>query len=161
MVGRATFLLRQGRPYSDFTLSDNNKGWTKEWFVVSNPSPSLPARTDRAPVYTACWEDPPSKEEMVQVNRLLEEIASLSALKLTGAVVALSYCKRLVQPIQYRVHPDYEYWGCVEPTRGQNRMVPREEAYNRVAGMMQGMIRDKGCPKAHCLKCPTSTVSIF
>jgi len=79
-------------------------------------------------VYKACWEDLPSEEEMVQVNRLLDEIANLSAAKLTGAAVALSYCKQLVQQIQDRVHPDYEYWGRADPTQWQNRMVPKEEA---------------------------------
>ena len=41
---------------------------------------------------------------------LLNEIASLSALGLTCAVVALSFSKLLVQPIQDRVHPGFEYW---------------------------------------------------
>ena len=43
------------------------------------------------------------------MERLLKEIAELSAQKLTGAAVALSFCKRLTQPIQERVHPAYEY----------------------------------------------------
>ena len=46
---------------------------------------------------------------MVQVNLLLDEIADLSAQGLTGAVVALSFSKLLVQPIQDRVHPGFEY----------------------------------------------------
>ena len=76
-------------------------------------------------------------------------------------MVALSFSKRLVQPIQDRVHPGFEYWGCQDPIRGQNRKVPRDEASNLVARMMQGAIRDKGCPKAHCLKGPTRAVSIL
>ena len=89
---------------------------------------------------------------MVQVTLLLGEIAGLSAQGLTGAVVALSFSKRLVQPIQDRVHPGFEYLGRQDPTWGQNRKVPWEEGSNRVARMMQGAIRDRGCPKAHCLK---------
>ena len=89
---------------------------------------------------------------MVHVNLLLNEIAGLSAQGLTGTVVTLSFSKQLVQPIQDRVHPGFEYWVRQDPTRGQNRKVPREEASNRIALMMQGVIRDKGCPKAHCLK---------
>ena len=46
---------------------------------------------------------------MVQVNLLLNEIAGLSAQRLTGAAVALSFSKRLVQPIRDRLHPDFEY----------------------------------------------------
>jgi len=75
-------------------------------------------------------------------------------------MVALSFSKRLVQPIQDRVHPGFEYWGCQDPIRGQNRKVPRDEASNLVARMMQGAIRDKGCPKAHCLKGLTRAVSV-
>ena len=92
---------------------------------------------------------------------LLNEIASLSALGLTCAVVALSFSKWLVQPIQDRVHPGFEYWARQDPTWGQNRKVPWEEASNRVARMMQGAIREKGWPKAHCLKWSTNDLSAF
>jgi len=75
----------------------------------ANPAPSLSARTGRAPEYNVCWEEMPIEEEMVQVDRLLAEITELTSRKLTGAVVALSFCKRLTQPIQERVHPGYKY----------------------------------------------------
>ena len=42
---------------------------------------------------------------------------------------------------------------------GSEPKVPREEIANRVACIMVGQIRDKGCPKAHCLKWPTDAVS--
>jgi len=71
----------------------------------------------------ACWEEQPTEEEMVQVDLLLKETAGLSVQGLTGTVVALSFSKRLAQPIR-------------DPTRGQNRNVPQEEAANRVARMM-------------------------
>jgi hypothetical protein len=99
VVGRAALSLCMGSVYPDFKLRDTNKGWAREWFVVSNLAPYLPARTGRAPEYKACWEEPPTAEEMVQVERLLKEITELSAQKLTGATVALSFCKRLTQPI--------------------------------------------------------------
>ena len=108
------------------------------WFVVSNPAPCRPVRTSRAPKSRTCWEELPTEEEMVQVTLLLDEIAGLSAQGLTGAVVALSFNKRLVQLIQDRVHPGFEYWGRQDPTRGQNRKGPRDEAANRVTRMMQG-----------------------
>ena len=79
MVGAATFSLRQGRSYPALELCDSNKGWNKEWFMVSNPAPCLPARTGHAPEYCACWEELPTEEEMVQVTLLLDEIAGLSA----------------------------------------------------------------------------------
>ena len=100
-------MLCQGSVYPDFELHDTNKGWARERFVVSNPAPFLPARTGRAPDFKACWEEPPTTEEMAQVERLLKDIADLLAQGLTGATVALSFCKRLTQPIQERVHLAY------------------------------------------------------
>ena len=79
--------------------------------MVSNPAPCWPARTGHAPKYRACWEELLTEEEMVPVTLLLNEIASLLAQVLTGATVALSFSKRLVQPILDRVHPAFEYWG--------------------------------------------------
>ena len=105
VVGRAAFSLRQGSVYPDFELRNTKKGWAREWFVVSNPAPCLPAHTGRAPEYKACCEEPPTTEEMAQVERLLKEIADLSAQVLMGAAVAISFCRRLTQPIQERVHP--------------------------------------------------------
>ena len=86
-----------------------------EWFVVSNPAPCLPARTGCAPEYKTCWEEPPTAEEMAQVESLLKEIADLSAQGLTGAAVAISFYRRLTRPIQERVHPAFEYWGRHDP----------------------------------------------
>ena len=57
VVGGAAFSLCQGRSYPALELRDSNKGWHKEWFVVSNPTPCLPARTGRAPEPRACWEE--------------------------------------------------------------------------------------------------------
>ena len=67
------------------------------------------------------------EDEMVQVVRLIDEVTNLSALGLIGAAVALSFCKRLTQLIQDRVHPSFEYWGRADPTRGQNRKVSRKK----------------------------------
>jgi len=57
VVGGAAFSLRQGRSYLALEWRDSNKGWHKEWFVVSNPAPCLPARTGRTPEPCACWEE--------------------------------------------------------------------------------------------------------
>ena len=79
VVGGAAFSLCQGRSYPALELRDSNKGWHKEWFVVSNLAPCLPAHTGRALESCTCWEELPTKEEMVQVNLLLNEIAGLLA----------------------------------------------------------------------------------
>jgi len=77
--GRGCLLAAPGECLPDFELRDTNKGWTRDWFVVSNPAPYLPARIGLAPEYKACWEEPPTAEEVVQVERLLMEIAGLIA----------------------------------------------------------------------------------
>jgi hypothetical protein len=68
MVGGAAFSLHQGREYLESTLQDSNKEWNKEWFIVAIPATGLPPRTGHAPVYQVCWEDPPTEEEIVQVE---------------------------------------------------------------------------------------------
>jgi hypothetical protein len=137
-VGGAAFSLHQGSVYPNFELCDINKGWAREWFVVANPAPCLPARTSRTPEYKACWEEPPTAEEMTQVECLFNEVTDLSAQGLTRSVVATSFYQRLTQPIQERVHPAFEYWGHQDPTRGHERKVSRDEIENRVARIMAG-----------------------
>ena len=95
------------------------------------------------------------------MESLLKEIAGLSVQGLTGAAVAIYFCRQLTQPIQERVHPAFEYWGHRDPTQGHKRKVPRDEIANWVARIMAGQIRDKGYPKAHCLKQPTDAVSLL
>ena len=46
---------------------------------------------------------------MAQVERLPKETADLLAQGLTGAAVAISICRRLMQPIQEGVHAAFEY----------------------------------------------------
>ena len=97
--GRGRLLAAPGSVYPDFELCDTNKGWAREWFVVANLASCLPACTGGAPEYKACWEESPAAEEMAQVERLLNEITDLSTQGLTGAAVAISFCRRLTQPI--------------------------------------------------------------
>ncbi|RLM49100.1 hypothetical protein C2845_PMPSC055695 [Panicum miliaceum] len=111
-----------------------------------------------SPVLNTRWEEKPTEEEMVEVEVLLAELQKLKDEKLTGAAVALSFVKRLTQPIQERVHPGYEYSGREDPTRRKNRMVSRGQAHRRVMLIMSGEVRDKGCPKVYCLKRPTTEV---
>ena len=75
VVGGAAFSLRHGSVYPNFELRDTNKGWAREWFMVANLAPCLLASSGRAPEYKACWEEPPTTEEMAQVECLLKEIA--------------------------------------------------------------------------------------
>ena len=86
------------------------------------------------------------------MERLLKEIADLSAQGLTEAAVAISFCRRLTQLIQERVHSAFEYWGHRDPIRGHECKVPWDEIANRVTCIMAGQNQDKDCPKAHCMK---------
>jgi hypothetical protein len=47
----------------------------------------------------------------------LDDLEQLKAEGLTGAAVAISFCRRLIQPLQDRAHPAFEYWGQSDPTR--------------------------------------------
>ncbi|RLN12684.1 hypothetical protein C2845_PM09G13180 [Panicum miliaceum] len=149
-------LPEKGGKYLEAVFKDSNKRWAEEWFVVANPAPSLPPRTNLPPVLNAKWEEKPTEEEMVEVEVLLVELQKLKAEKLTGAAVALSFVKRLTQPIQERVHPGYKYSGREDPTHRQNRKVSRSKAHKRVTLIVSGEAHDKGCPKAYCLKRPTT-----
>ncbi|RLN30806.1 hypothetical protein C2845_PM05G21710 [Panicum miliaceum] len=125
VVGGATFSLLQGGKYPEASFQDNNKRWAEEWFVVANPAPGRPLHTGLPPVLNTRWEEKPNEEEMVEVEVLLAELQKLKAEKLTGATVALSFLKRLTQPIQERVHPGYEYSGHEDPTRSALRLFRR------------------------------------
>ncbi|RLM69039.1 hypothetical protein C2845_PM17G08620 [Panicum miliaceum] len=61
--------------------------------------------------------------------------------------------------VKERVHPGYEYSGHEDPTHGQNCKVSRGEAHKRVTLIVSGELRDKGCPKAYCMKRPTAESS--
>jgi hypothetical protein len=137
-MGGVTFSLHQGTKYLEATLKDSNKRWAEEWFVVANPTPSLPPSTGYPPILSDKWEEMPTEGEMVQVRVLLAELTRLKADKLTGVAVALSFSKRLTQPIQDRVHPGYEYSGHDDPTRVRNRKASLREAPGRVTRIMSG-----------------------
>jgi hypothetical protein len=70
----------------------------------------------------------------------------------TGAAVARSFCRRMIQPIKDRVHPAYEYCGQSDPTREVNRKVSKEDMAARVSQMYSGKVKVKKCPRAHSLK---------
>jgi hypothetical protein len=76
----------------------------------------------------------------------------------TGASVARSFCRRLIQPIKDRVHPAYEYRGQSDPTLEVNLKISKEEMAARVSQIYSGKVKIKKCPKAHSLKRPTDSV---
>jgi hypothetical protein len=77
----------------------------------------------------------------------------------TGASVARSFCRRLIQPIKDRVHPAYEYSGQSDPTHEVNRKVSKEDMAGKVSQIYSGKVKIKKFPKAHSLKRPTDSAS--
>jgi hypothetical protein len=64
---------------------------------------------------------------------------------LTGGAVAISFCHRLIQPIQDRVHPAFEYWGQSDPTQVIKSKVSKGEMAARVKNIFDGRIRNSEC----------------
>jgi hypothetical protein len=61
--------------------------------------------------------------------------------------VAISFCRRLIQPLQDWAHPAFKYWGQSDPTRVSQRKVSKVEMMARVKNIFGGRIRDKECPR--------------
>jgi hypothetical protein len=67
--------------------------------------------------------------------------------------VAINFSCQLIQPIQDRVHPTYEYWGQSNPTRVVKRNVSKGEMAVRVKNIFGGRIHNRECPKALGVYC--------
>jgi hypothetical protein len=90
---------------------------------------------------------------------LLDDLQQLKAEGLTGGVVAISFCRRLIQPLQDRAHPAFEYWGQSDPIQVAQRKVSKVEMIARAKNIFGGQIRNKECPKALGLYSPSDPVS--
>jgi hypothetical protein len=93
-----------------------------------------------------------SPRDLKELEGVLELVGDMKKRGVTGAAVARSFCRRMIQPIKDRVHPVYGYWGQSDPTREVNRKVSREEMAARVSQMYSGKVKVKKCPKTHSLK---------
>jgi hypothetical protein len=63
-------------------------------------------------------------------------------------VVAISFCRRLIQPVQDRAHPSFQYWGQSDPTRVAQRKVSKAEMMAHAKNIFSVRIRNRECPKA-------------
>jgi hypothetical protein len=54
----------------------------------------------------------------------------------------------LIQPLQDRAHPAFEYWGQSYPTQVAQCKVSKEEMMARTKNIFGGRIRNRDCPKA-------------
>jgi hypothetical protein len=98
------------------------------------------------------WDLGLSSRDTEDLKEILALIKDLKNRGVTGASVAKSFCRRLIQPIKDRVHPAYEYWGQSDPTHEINRKVSKEEMVSRVSQIYYGKVKIKKCPKAYSLK---------
>jgi hypothetical protein len=98
------------------------------------------------------WDIGLSSRDREDLKGFLELVRHLKKRGVTGASVARSFCRRLTQPIKDRVHPTYEYWGQLDPTREVNHKIFKEEMAARVSQIYYGKVKIKKCPKAHSLK---------
>jgi hypothetical protein len=62
--------------------------------------------------------------------------------------VAISFCRRLIQPLQDWAHPTFEYWGQTDPTRVAQCKVSKAEMMASAKNIFGGRIRNRECPKA-------------
>jgi hypothetical protein len=98
------------------------------------------------------WDLGLSTRKLKDLKGVLELVSDMKNQGVTGAVVARSFCRRMIQPIKDRVHPAYEYCGQSDPTREVNRKVSKEEMAARVSQIYSGKVKVKKCSRAHSLK---------
>jgi hypothetical protein len=102
VVGSVDFILRQNMKseYIDLTLPDNTIGWKQGWFYLDNPAPALKERTGRVPVPGPEWTNQLASWDIEELKPLQDYLEQLKVEGLTGAAVAISFCHRLIQPLQ-------------------------------------------------------------
>jgi hypothetical protein len=108
-VGAIMFSLRSGLKAEciDTDLPKNTAGWRSEWFYIVDQLPGLPRRTGHKLVKMNEWDLGLSSRDLGELKAVLELIDDVKKLGVTGAVVARSFCWRMIQPIKDRVHPAY------------------------------------------------------
>jgi hypothetical protein len=111
VVGSVGFMLRRNMKseYIDLTLPDNTTGWKQGWFYLNNPTLTLRERTGRVPVPGPEWTNQLATRDTKELKPLLDDLDQLKVEGLTGAAVAISFCHRLIQSLQDRAHPAFEY----------------------------------------------------
>jgi hypothetical protein len=153
-VGAVMFVLRPGlkAEWIDTDLPDNTTGWRSEWFYIADKIPGLPRRTGHKPVKISEWDLGLPTRDLEDLKGVLELVSDMKKRGVTGAAVARSFCRWMIQPIKDRVHPTYEYCGQSDPTREVNHKVSKEETATRVSQMYSGKVKVKKCLRAHSLK---------
>jgi hypothetical protein len=142
------FNLRSGlkAEWIDTDLLDNTAGWRSEWFYIADQIPGLPRQTGHKPVKISECDLGLSTHELEDLQGVLKSRG------VTGAAVARSFCRQMIQRFKDRVHPAYDYCGQSDPTHEVNRKVSKEKMAARDSQIYSGKVKVKKCPRAHSLK---------
>jgi hypothetical protein len=95
-----------------------------------------------------------------ELQPLLDDLEQLKAVGLTDGVVAISFCRRLIQTIQDRAHPAFEYQGQSDPNQVMKCKVSKAEMTARVKNIFSGRIHNWECPKALGMFLPSDPVCL-
>jgi hypothetical protein len=109
-VEAVMFNLRSGlkAEWIDTDLRDNTAGWRSEWFYIADQIPDLPRRTGNKQVKISEWDLGVSTRDLEDLKGVLELVSDMKKRGLTGAAVARSFCRWMIQPIKDRVQLVYE-----------------------------------------------------
>jgi hypothetical protein len=142
----------------DTNLPDNTARWRSDWFYIADQIPGLPRRIGDKQVKISEWDLGLPTHDLEDLKGVLELVSDMKKGGVTGATVARTFYRRMIQPIKNRVHPAYEYRGKSDPTREVNHKVSKEEMATRVSQMYSGKVKVKKCPRVHSLKRPADSV---
>jgi hypothetical protein len=103
------FSLRSGlkTEWIDTDLPDNTARWRSEWFYIVDQLPGLLRRTSHKPVKMNEWDLGLSSRDLEGLKGVLELINDMKKWGVTGAAVAMLFCRWMIQPIKDQVHPAY------------------------------------------------------
>jgi hypothetical protein len=148
VVGNFSFMLRRNMKseYINLALPDNTTGWKQGWFYLDNPAPALKSRKGR--ILVVEWTNHLATLDTQELKPLLDDLEQLKTEGLTGAVVAISFCHCLIQPLQEWSHPAFKYWGQSDPIWVTQCKVSKAEMISCAKNIFGGRIRNKECPKA-------------
>jgi hypothetical protein len=106
-VGPVMFNLRSDikAEWIDADLPDNTAGWRSEWFYIADQVPGLPRRTCHKPVKISEWDLGLSSRDIENLKGVLELVSDMKKRGVTGAAVARSFYRRMIQPIKRSVPP--------------------------------------------------------
>jgi hypothetical protein len=72
------------------------------------------------------WTNQLATRDTEELKPLLDDVEQLKVEGLTGTAVAISFCHCLIQPLQDRAHPAFEYWGNLTQPGSHSTRSPRK-----------------------------------